>query len=89
VGASRAPSRCPTPYVSQTGRSASLHRSQGWICPKLAVSQVTVGSEFRAHRIQNRKITLGAPNFLPEPLPLHQNQNQEESFSALLAVKSD
>lgn len=56
---------------------------------RLAVSQVTVGSKFRAHRTQNRKIILGAPNFLTEQSPLQQNQNQEESFSAPLAVKSD
>lgn len=34
--------RHSAPYVSQR---AGLHMSQGWICPKLAVSQVTVGSK--------------------------------------------
>lgn len=83
------PRRRPTYTLRQPDGPGGVHMSQGWICPKLAVSQVTVGSIFRAHRTQNRKIILGAPNFLTEQSPLQQNQNQEESFSAPLAVKSD
>lgn len=79
----------PDLHLTSARRPGGVHMSQGWICPKLAVSQVTVGSIFRAHRTQNRKIILGAPNFLTEQSPLQQNQNQEESFSAPLAVKSD
>ena len=74
--------------LRQPNQLAAPTSDQGGSALNWAASQVTVGSKLGAHRTQNRKIILRAPNFWPEH-PSNKPRTKKSLSPHLPAVKSD